>query len=75
VPQPERTLVVVPVGAVKALTSDAISTALSIGGEVRAVTVTHPEEQDEAALAEQHADWSAWRPSAPLTVLSCARAR
>ena len=70
-PQPEHTLVVVPVGAVNALTQEAISAALSIGDEVRAMTVTHPEEQDEAALAKLHEDWSAWQPHVPLTVLSC----
>ena len=70
-PQPEHTLVIVPVGAVNALTAEAISAALSIGDEVRAVTVTHPEEQDEAALAKLHADWSAWQSAVPLTVLSC----
>jgi hypothetical protein len=71
VPQSEDALVVVPVGAVNALASEAISAALSIGDEVRAVTVTHPEEQDEAALAKLHADWSAWQPDVSLTVLSC----
>ena len=70
-PQPEHTLVVVPVGAVNTLTREAIGAALSIGDEVRAVTVTHPDEQDEAALAKLHADWSAWQPDVPLTVLSC----
>jgi hypothetical protein len=70
-PEPEHTLVIVPVGAVNILTREAISAALSIGDEVRAVTVTHPEEQDEAALAKLHEDWSAWQPDAALTVLSC----
>jgi amino acid transporter len=70
-PEPERTLVIVPVGAVNALTQKAISAALSIGDEVRAVTVTHPEEQDAEALAKLHEDWAAWQPHVPLTVLSC----
>ena len=70
-PEPEHTLVVVPVGAVNALTQEAISAALSIGDEVRAVTVTHPEEQDAEALAKLHEDWAAWQPHVPLTVLSC----
>jgi amino acid transporter len=70
-PEPEHTLVVVPVGAVNALTQEAISAALSIGDEVRAVTVTHPEEQDAEALAKLHEDWAAWQPRVPLTVLSC----
>ena len=70
-PEPEHTLVIVPVGAVNALTQEAISAALSIGDEVRAVTVTHPEEQDEEALAKLHDQWSAWQPHVPLKVLSC----
>jgi amino acid transporter len=70
-PAPEYTLVLVPVGSVTLLTREAISAALSIGDEVRAVTVTHPEEQDEEALDKLHRDWSAWQPDVPLTVLSC----
>jgi amino acid transporter len=70
-PAPEHTLVLVPVGSVNTLTREAISAALSIGDEVRAVTVTHPDEQDESALAKLHEDWSAWQPDVPLTVLSC----
>lgn len=71
-PEPEHTLVVVPVGSVNILTREAISAALSIGDEVRAVTVTHQEEQDADALEKLHSDWSAWQPDVPLTVLSCA---
>lgn len=71
-PKPQHTLVVVPVGSVNVLTREAISAALSIGDEVRAVTVTHPEEQDEQALEKLHADWSDWHPDVPLTVLTCA---
>jgi amino acid transporter len=70
-PELEHTLVVVPVGAVNVLTREAIGAALSIGDEVRALTVTHPEEQDEAAVAKLREDWSAWQPSVPLTVLCC----
>jgi amino acid transporter len=70
-PEPANTLVVVPVGAVNILTREAISAALSIGDEVRAVTVTHPEEQDAATLERLHAEWHAWLPQVPLTVLSC----
>ncbi len=70
-PEPEHTLVIVPVGAVNALTQEAISAALSIGDEVRAVTVTHPDEQDAEALAKLHEDWAVWQPHVPLTVLSC----
>lgn len=70
-PQRKHTIVVVPVGNVNALTSEAMGAAMSMGDEVRAVTVTHPEEQDEAALEKLRADWAAWQPDVALTVLTC----
>lgn len=68
-PEPCHTVVVVPVGAVNLLTSEAISAALSLGDEVRAVTVVHPEDRDAPSADEVHAAWNAWRPGVPLTVL------
>ncbi|WP_374114085.1 APC family permease [Streptomyces sp. CoT10] len=68
-PEPRRSVVVVPVGAVNALTREAISSALSLGGEVRAVTVVHPEDRDAPSTDEVHAAWNAWQPGVPLTVL------
>jgi amino acid transporter len=68
-PQPRRTLVVVPVGAVNRLTCEALGAALSLGDEVRAVTVTHPDENDRPVAARLEADWTAWNPHVPLTVL------
>ncbi len=68
-PEPRHSLVIVPVGAVNLLTQEAISAALSLGDEVRAVTVVHPE--DEAGQGEQEVRraWDAWRPDVPLVVL------
>ncbi|MFB6962194.1 APC family permease [Streptomyces sp. NPDC056309] len=68
-PEPRRSVVVVPVGAVNALTREAISSALSLGGEVRAVTVVHPEDRDAPSADEVRAAWNAWQPGVPLTVL------
>lgn len=66
-PEPCYALVVVPVGAVNRLTQEAISAALSLGDEVRAVTVVHPDES--RAVEEMTAAWNAWRSDVPLTVL------
>lgn len=69
-PRTRRTLVVVPVGAVNRLTQEAIGAALSLGEDVRAVTVTHPDENDRPVAAKLEADWRAWNPHVPLTVVS-----
>jgi amino acid transporter len=68
-PRPRRSLVVVPVGAVNLLTQEAISSALSLGDEVRAVTVVHPDEDDPDAAERVRAAWNAWQPHVPLIVL------
>jgi amino acid transporter len=66
-PQPRRSLVVVPVGAVNLLTQQAISAALSLGDDVRAITVTYPE--DTRATNRMLDDWEAWHPGCPLVTL------
>jgi hypothetical protein len=63
-------LVVVPVGAVNLLTREAISAAISLGDEVRAVTVVHPGDQEGPGVQRLRDAWTAWRPRVPLTVLS-----
>ncbi|MEU7383301.1 MULTISPECIES: APC family permease [unclassified Streptomyces] len=68
-PEPRHSVVVVPVGAVNVLTREALSAALSLGGDVRAVTVVHPEDRDAPSADEVHAAWNAWQPGVPLTVL------
>ncbi|GAA5199677.1 hypothetical protein GCM10023322_75880 [Rugosimonospora acidiphila] len=61
-------LVIVPVGAVNRLTQEALGAALSLGDEVRAVTVVHVEDQAEAAGIRDL--WNRWHPDVPLTVLT-----
>ncbi|MEU6173267.1 APC family permease [Streptantibioticus parmotrematis] len=73
VPQPpeqRRSLVIVPVGAVNLLTREAIGAALSLGDEVRAVTVAYADDQDETASRQLADAWRAWHPDVPLTVLT-----
>ncbi|MCX4745681.1 APC family permease [Kitasatospora sp. NBC_01287] len=69
-PVQERSLVVVPVGAVNRLTQEAIGTALSLGDEVRAVTVVHPDDDEGPSESHVRQAWDAWHPQVPLTVLS-----
>ncbi|MEV5350250.1 APC family permease [Streptomyces achromogenes] len=76
VPEPphrERSLVIVPVSALSRLTSEALTAAASLGDEVRAVTVCHPDPEDRAALHALERSWAAWDPGVPLVRLSCAR--
>jgi amino acid transporter len=67
-PQERKSLVIVPVGAVNRLTQEALGAALSLGDEVRAVTVVHVE--DEAEHGERIRElWNTWHPQVPLTVV------
>jgi amino acid transporter len=70
-PPPRRlsSLVVVPVGGMSRLTSEAISSALSIGDEVVAVTVCFADPEDEEADAEFREEWEAWHTTVPLITL------
>lgn len=68
VPTPEPSLVVVPVAAVSKMTAAALSTALSLGDEVVAVSVQF---DDEAATSLQE-EWDRWDPGVPLTILRSA---
>jgi amino acid transporter len=52
-PEARRSLVLVPVGAVNLLTEEAISAALSLGDEVRAITVVHV---DDSHPDDPHTD-------------------
>ncbi|MFI9271340.1 APC family permease [Kitasatospora sp. NPDC052896] len=69
-PRERRSLVVVPVGAVNLLTREALSAALSLGDEVRAVTVAHPEDVDAPSSERMREAWEQWHPDVPLTVLT-----
>ncbi|GHH00674.1 APC family permease [Streptomyces rubradiris] len=76
VPEPphrERSLVIVPVSSLSRLTSEALTAAASLGDEVRAVTVCHPDPEDRAALHALERSWAAWDPGVPLVRLNCAR--
>jgi amino acid transporter len=70
-PAPHRvsSLVVVPVAGLSRLTAEAISAALSIGDEVRAVTVCFADAEDEQADVAFRDGWEAWHPNVPLITL------
>jgi hypothetical protein len=51
------------------LTEEGISAALSLGDEVRAVTVVYRDEADEQAEAAFRGQWDAWHPDVPLLSL------
>jgi amino acid transporter len=67
-PQEKPSLVIVPVGAVNLLTREALGAALSLGDEVRAVTVVHVEDEAEATRIRDL--WNRWHPQVPLTVVA-----
>ena len=68
-PQRRSSMVVVPVAAVSRLTAEAISTAVSIGDEVTAITVCYADPEDEAVDARFREQWEAWHPNVPLVTL------
>jgi amino acid transporter len=68
-PHKVNSLVVVPVAGLSRLTSEAISAALSIGDEVRAVTVCFADPEDEHADVEFRQGWDDWHPNVPLITL------
>ncbi|WP_392668276.1 APC family permease [Streptomyces sp. LN785] len=65
-PHRDRSMVVVPVSSLTRLTSEALTAAVSLGDEVRAVTVCHsdPEDRDRTEALER--DWALWNPGVPL---------
>ncbi|MDX2290967.1 MULTISPECIES: APC family permease [Streptomyces] len=69
-PHRERSLVLVPVSSLTRLTSEALTTAVSLGDEVRAVTVCHPDPEDLAATEALERDWDLWNPGVQLVRLS-----
>ncbi|KOG33765.1 MULTISPECIES: APC family permease [Streptomyces] len=68
-PHRERSLVLVPVSSLTRLTSEALTTAVSLGDEVRAVTVCHPDPEDLAVTEALERDWALWNPGVPLVRL------
>ncbi|MEU8568789.1 APC family permease [Streptomyces pathocidini] len=76
VPEPphrDRSLVVVPVSSLNRLTSEALTAAVSLGDEVRAVTVRHADPEDRAHCEALELDWALWNPGVPLVQLPSAR--
>ncbi|MFF9149061.1 APC family permease [Streptomyces sp. NPDC014861] len=72
-PHRERSLVLVPVSSLTRLTSEALTAAVSLGDEVRAVTVCHPDAEDLAATEALERDWALWNPGVPLVRLPSER--
>ncbi|MBC9714747.1 APC family permease [Streptomyces sp. TRM66268-LWL] len=70
VPYRERSLVIVPVSGLSKLTSEALNAAVSLGDEVRAVTVTHLDAEDREAAAALRRDWELWNPGVDLVELT-----
>jgi amino acid transporter len=72
-PQRRSSLAVVPVAGLSRLTAEAVSTALSIGDEVIAVTVCYADPDDEQTDARFREEWEAWHPNVPLVTLHAKR--
>jgi amino acid transporter len=72
-PQRRRSLVIVPVGGMSRLTAAAVSTALSLGDEVLAVTVCYADPEDTQADVHFRNQWEAWHPQVPLLTLRSTR--
>jgi amino acid transporter len=70
-PPPKRvsSLAVVPVAGLSRLTAEAVSTALSIGDDVVAVTVCYASPDDEQVDVHFREQWEAWHPNVPLITL------
>ncbi|MFB6642779.1 APC family permease [Streptomyces chartreusis] len=72
-PHRDRSVVIVPVSSLSRLTSEALTAAASLGDEVRAVTVCHPDPEDRSALHALERSWAEWDPGVPLVRLSSER--
>jgi hypothetical protein len=68
-PQRRKSLVVVPVGGMSALTVEGISAALSLGDEVIAVTVSYSDPEEEVSEETFRDQWNTWHPDVPLITL------
>ncbi|MFD8208700.1 APC family permease [Streptomyces sp. NPDC059695] len=72
-PHRERSLVLVPVSSLTRVTSEALTAAVSLGDEVRALTVCHADAEDLAATEALERDWALWNPGVPLVRLRSER--
>ncbi|ANW20300.1 APC family permease [Streptomyces clavuligerus] len=69
-PRRDRSLVIVPVSHLSRLTSEALNAAVSLGDEVRAVTVTHQQDQEDREASQAlRRDWERWNPGVELVEL------
>uniref|UniRef100_A0AAU2VBV2 APC family permease n=1 Tax=Streptomyces sp. NBC_00003 TaxID=2903608 RepID=A0AAU2VBV2_9ACTN len=69
-PRRDRSLVIVPVSHLSRLTCEALNAAVSLGDEVRAVTVSHPDEEDRRDTEALRRDWELWNPGVELVELT-----
>lgn len=72
-PRRAPSLVLVPVSSLTRLTSEALTAAVSLGDEVRAVTVCHLDPEDLARTEALERDWALWNPGVPLVRIPSAR--
>ncbi|MER5753846.1 hypothetical protein [Streptomyces sp. NPDC002088] len=72
-PHRDRSVVIVPVSNLSRLTCEALNAAASLGDEVRAVTVCHPDPEDRAHTHALARDWELWNPGVPLIQLTSER--
>ena len=68
-PDPKPTLVIVPVTSVSRLTRHALSEALSLSGEVMAVSVEFEGEPTNPPKSDIEMQWHEWNPGVPLRIL------
>ncbi|WP_329116981.1 APC family permease [Streptomyces sp. NBC_01465] len=70
-PHRDRSLVLVPVSHLSKPTCEAVNAAMSMGDEVRAVTVTDPTDPEDQEAAESlRRAWRAWNPGVDLVELT-----
>ena len=65
-PHQFNSLVIVPVGAISRLTEAGLAAALSLGEEVRAVTVSFADHDAAVSEADFRRRWEDWQPQIPL---------
>jgi amino acid transporter len=68
-PSKRASLVIVPVGGLSRLTAEGLSTAMSLGDEVIAVTVCYADPDDVAADVSFRDEWTQWHPDVELVTL------
>src|SRR5580692_1828576 len=71
-PARQASRVIVPVAGISRLTTEGISTALSLSDDVVAVTVVFTDADEESADVSFRQAWDAWHPNVPLVTLRSA---